>query len=208
MKVTKYPQSCLVVETSDGARLLIDPGEPFTAHVDVETVFPLDGVLVTHRHADHLDAAAARRLLERGIPLFSGADVATALADHEGISTVAGGQLVTVAEVSVQVFDLPHMPMVDGTPGPPNLGFLVDERLLHPGDSKDVVGLVAEVLAVPIAGPSLSSHDAYRMVRSVRASAAIPIHYELFPGDPRRFEKWARDIARIRVLANGETATF
>ena len=52
MKLTHLGHACLLVET-DGARLLVDPG----AMSAFEDVRDLDAVLVTHQHADHVDAA-------------------------------------------------------------------------------------------------------------------------------------------------------
>jgi L-ascorbate metabolism protein UlaG (beta-lactamase superfamily) len=101
--------------------------------------------------------------------------------------------------------DVPHMPMVDGTPGPPNLAYVVDSRLLHPGDAREISGLAAEVLAVPIAGPSTSAHLAYRMVKAVGAATVVPIHHDVFPGDPALFaEKSGLD--GVVVLGHGESA--
>ena len=68
MRVTKYPQSCLVVET-DGVRLLIDPGVFVTASYEPDDLGEIDAVLYTHRHADHVDPELATRLRGRGIDL-------------------------------------------------------------------------------------------------------------------------------------------
>lgn len=207
MKITKYPQSCLVVEVPGTGRLLIDPGFPASDRYQLEALLPVDGVLITHQHADHLDRGWAGELLELGLPLVANADVAEALG-RDDIRVVAGGDRIEVAGISVQAFDLPHMPMVDGAPGPPNLGFLLDDRLLHPGDGVDLDTLRAEILAVPIGGPSCSYRDAYVMIETVGASAAVPIHFDVFPADPALFADKAGDVADIRVLAPGESTTF
>ena len=60
MKLTHLGHACLLVETDD-ARLLIDPGT-MSAFEDVRD---LDAVLVTHQHADHVDAARLRRAARR-----------------------------------------------------------------------------------------------------------------------------------------------
>jgi L-ascorbate metabolism protein UlaG (beta-lactamase superfamily) len=74
MRITKYPQSCLVVEV-EGARLAIDPGTLVTARYDVAELGPLDAVLYTHRHHDHLDVEVVDRLVAQGVALFGNADV-------------------------------------------------------------------------------------------------------------------------------------
>lgn len=207
MRITKYPQSCLVVEVPGTGRLLIDPGGPASASYELDDLLPVDAVLVTHQHPDHLDRAWAGELLDRGVELVTNADVAGLLGRDE-VRVIGGGDRVELAGIAVQAFDIAHMPMVDGSAGPPNLGFLLDDRLLHPGDGANLASLRAEILAVPIAGPSCSSRDAYVMIESVGATAAVPIHYDFFPGDPALFADKAGDVADIRVLAPGESTTF
>lgn len=207
MKVTKYPQSCLVVEVPGTGRLLIDPGFPASDRHELDELLPVDAVLITHQHPDHLDRDWAGQLLDRGLPMVANADVAQALG-RDDLRVVAGGDRIEVAGIPVEAFDLPHMPMVDGAPGPPNLGFLLDERLLHPGDGAELHALRAEILAVPIAGPSCSYRDAYVMIETVGAAAAVPIHFDVFPADPALFADKAGDVADIRVLAPGESTTF
>jgi len=54
MRVTRYPESCFVVEVA-GARSAIDPATLVTARHDVVELGPPDAVPSTHRHHDHLD---------------------------------------------------------------------------------------------------------------------------------------------------------
>jgi L-ascorbate metabolism protein UlaG (beta-lactamase superfamily) len=123
----------------------------------------------------------------------------------EGASPVEGGASFLAAEVPVKAYDLPHMPMVDGSPGPPNLGFLIDGRLLHPGDARAIGELSAEVLATPIAGPSLSAREAYQMVEAAGARLAIPVHHDHFLADPALFAAKC-PLAEVVVLGDGESA--
>jgi L-ascorbate metabolism protein UlaG (beta-lactamase superfamily) len=202
MRITKYPQSCLVVEADNGARLLVDAGFHVTRGRSLDELGSIDAALYTHEHPDHYDEAWVGPLLERGVPVFANAEVCALIG--EGATTVTAGTSFEAAEVPVAAYDLPHMPMVDGRPGPPNLGFLIDGRLLHPGDAKDLGGLRSEVLATPIAGPSLSARDAYLMVEGAGARVSIPVHYDHFLADPAIFAAQCT-IAEVVVLADGES---
>jgi L-ascorbate metabolism protein UlaG (beta-lactamase superfamily) len=202
VKVTKYPQSCLVVEADNGARLLLDPGLHVVGRRQLDELGSIDAVLYTHEHPDHFDERWVGPLLDRGVPLHTNAEVCAMIGD--GATTVAGGTTFEAAGVPVAAYDLPHMPLVDGRPGPPNLGYLVDGRLLHPGDATDLGGLTAEVLATPIAGPSCSVRDAYVMVERAGARVALPIHYDNFLEDPALFAVNC-DLAEVMVLDEGET---
>lgn len=201
MRVTKYPQSCLVIEATNGARLLIDAGFHVVAGRALDDLGTINAALYTHQHPDHFEPTWVSELLDRGVPVYANADTAAKVEDG-GVTEVAGGQTFAAAEVEVTAFDLPHMELVDGRPGPPNLGFLFDGTLLHPGDAKDLSGLRAEALATPIAGPSLSSRDAFSMVEDTGARIAIPMHYDHFLADPHLFAKQC-PIAQVVVLEEG-----
>ncbi len=200
MHVTKYPQSCLVVEV-EGARLLIDPGVFVTATYEPDELGEIDAVLYTHRHADHVDPELAATLVERGVELFGNADVCDLLAEV-AVTEIADGQTFEAAGVEVAAHDLPHVELVDGSAGPPNTGFLVAGRLFHPGDGLEITGLQASAVAAPISGPSISFRDAYRFVQRLGARTVVPIHYDLFTADPEHFARVC-DLAEVVPLADG-----
>lgn len=200
MRLTKYPQSCLVLE-GDG-RICIDLGTIATAEYAVGDLGHLDAVLWTHQHPDHLDPEAAAELLDRGVALYGNADVCAQIGD--GATEVRDGEVLEIAGFEVTPRDLPHVPMVDGSPGPPNTGFVVDGAFFHPGDGIELAGLSVDSLAVPIVGPSISYRDAYLLVESTGAETVIPIHYDFFVADPELFAHFC-DIAEVRVLAPGES---
>jgi len=202
MRVTKYPQSCLVVEV-DGTRLVIDPGTLVTARHDIDELGPLDAVLYTHRHHDHLDVEVVDRLLERDTTLFGNADVVE-LVGAARCTLVEDGRPFAVGGVEIVPHDLPHVVMVDGAPGPPNTGFVVADTLFHPGDGIELSGLTVQAAAIPIAGPSISFRDAYRFVRQLGAGHVVPIHYDVFLADPGHFSRVC-DLAEVHVLADTES---
>lgn len=205
MRITKYPQSCLVVEADNGARLLIDAGYHVTRARSLADIGTLDAVLYTHQHPDHFDPSWTGELLARGIPVFANADVCSLIEDG-GATRVDGGGTFQAAQVPVDAYDLPHMPLVDGRAGPPNLGFLIDGRLLHPGDAREIGTVRADILAAPIAGPSISARDAFVMVETAGAGHVVPVHYDHFLADPDLFAAQC-SIAEVVVLADGETTT-
>jgi L-ascorbate metabolism protein UlaG (beta-lactamase superfamily) len=203
VRVTKYPQSCVVVEHPDGGRLLIDPGFVAMDAHRFDDFGAVDAVLFTHAHADHFDGRAVEAILERGLPIHANADVCGQI---EGpATTVADGDAFTAAGIGIVARDMPHVQMVNGAAGPPNTGYVLDGRLLHPGDSMQVDGVAVDVIAVPIVGPSVSFRDAYVAVQTTGASTAVPIHYDTFLADPDQFAGFC-DIATVVVLGDGDTA--
>jgi L-ascorbate metabolism protein UlaG (beta-lactamase superfamily) len=202
MQITRWPQSCLVIEES-GSRLCIDPGTLVTARFGLEDLGHLDAVLYTHRHPDHLDPDLVERLLEQDVALYGNHDVVELLGDH-AVTPVRDGEKTEVAGVEILPRDLPHVPLVDGSPGPPNTGFLVADVLFHPGDGLSIEGLRVPNLAAPISGPSISFRDAYAMVEALGADTVIPIHHDHFVADANHFAQVC-DIAKVVVLEHGES---
>ena len=71
MRVTRFTQSCLLVENG-GSRILIDPsGEDLAVDFG-----KLDAVLYTHEHADHFDPALCKKFMEQGTAVYANASTA------------------------------------------------------------------------------------------------------------------------------------
>ena len=200
MKVTKFLQSCLLVE-NDGRCILIDPGRPFAAKHQLAELPRLSAILITHRHADHLDADFIAQAAAERISVYANADVNKVV---ENVQLVRDQDKFEVDGFSVQAIDLPHCLMVDGSAGPPNTGFLIDSKLLHPGDGKELAGLIVDYLALPISGPDISMHDAANFANQVKAKRVIPVHYDLMGGKPEIFARMYQG-AEVVILADAES---
>lgn len=85
--------------------LLLDAGIPFK-RIQIGCGFKtstIDACLVTHRHGDH--AAAIPKLLQRGITVYSNADVAGV---YEGVQELAALREYTVGTFRVLPFEAEH----------------------------------------------------------------------------------------------------
>lgn len=202
MRISKFRQSCLLLEEGS-TRILIDPGGITTERFALDDFGELDAVLFTHRHFDHCDEDLVGPLLERDVPVYANADVGEKLGAGR-IEEVKDGQTFAIGDVEVTPRDLPHVQMVDGSAGPPNTGYVIDDRLFHPGDGNEIDGLQVDVLALPIAGPSISFRDAYRFLQETGAGTAIPIHFDFFMASPERFAEFC-DIAEVLIIEDGDT---
>jgi len=168
MRLTKYGHACVRIEHGDQV-LVIDPGTLSEA----ESLTGATAVLVTHEHDDHIDAEkleAARR---------NNPDLAVhthpALAGEIGGTAVSPGQSFTTAGFTVRVVGGEHAEIVDGLPGCPNVGFIVD-GVYHPGDSLFVPAEPVDTLLVPASGPWLRLGAAVEFVRAIGPARAFPIH--------------------------------
>ena len=62
MKITKYGQSCVLIETK-GKRILIDPGDYEFKDSFLEKDWTnIDVILITHMHGDHYIVVMKQRL--------------------------------------------------------------------------------------------------------------------------------------------------
>ena len=177
MRITKYGHSCLHI-TEGSASILIDPGG-FSQ--GFETLSGLTAVLLTHQHADHVDPKRLPLLL-RGNPgatLYGDAGSVDLLA-KEGITAtpVASGDRLDVG-IPVEVFAGDHAVIHRDIPVIPNACYLIDGRLLHPGDSLTVLDRPVEILALPTSAPWMAVKEAVDYFRAVDPKAAIPIHDKL-----------------------------
>jgi L-ascorbate metabolism protein UlaG (beta-lactamase superfamily) len=173
MDITHLGHACLLVETPK-ARLLIDPGTLSTGFAGLTD---LAAVLVTHEHADHVDAAAVRALLAADPSATLVVDEVTARQFPQQALTVARpGDVLDLGE-RVEVMGGIHAAVYGDIPGCPNLAYLVgDGELFHPGDSFTLPGRDVGTLAVPIDGPWLKLGEAVEYLRTVAPAAYLPIH--------------------------------
>lgn len=202
MKITRYFQSCLLIE-DNGVRILIDPSGQEKERLG--DFGELDAVFYTHEHPDHFDASMAQDFVEQGIaPVYANASTAKQIKASKTV--VADGQVFMVEGMKLKAIVLPHCLMVDGSEGPQNTGYVVNDKLFHPGDGKELDGLNIDILAVPLSGPDISLHDAFAFAKQVSAKNVIPIHYDYLGGNPEFFDMTAEKHGiKTHALKLGET---
>jgi L-ascorbate metabolism protein UlaG (beta-lactamase superfamily) len=178
VRLTKHGHSCVRIER-DGAVLVIDPGT-LTEPAALDGV---DAVLVTHEHVDHLDVDALADALGKrpAVTVHTHASVLPKLAALDGVLTaVEPGDSFTAAGFTVRAFGGWHAQVHPDIPRVPNLGFLVDNSVYHPGDSFDVPeGVQVDTLFVPVSAPWLKLAESIDFVRAVAPRRAYALHDRL-----------------------------
>jgi L-ascorbate metabolism protein UlaG (beta-lactamase superfamily) len=202
MKVTRYFQSCLLIEEGK-ARILIDPSGQEKGRMG--EFGRLDAVFYTHEHMDHFDAEMAQTFVEQGVaPVYANASTAKQIKASK--TQVKDGQKFEIAGLKIKAIELPHCLMVDGSQSVQNTGYLVNEKIFHPGDGKELEGLEVDTLAVPLSGPDISLKDAYFFTKQVGAKQVIPIHYDYLGGNPDFFDSTAQKAGiKTHALKIGES---
>ncbi|MFS0704607.1 MBL fold metallo-hydrolase [Cellulomonas sp. 179-A 9B4 NHS] len=210
LTITRHGHSCVRVER-DGRVLVVDPG----TWSDLDAA--LDGaeaVLITHEHPDHVEVGAVADRVRAGVDVWAPgtvvADLEAAGAPRHRLHPVADGDDLTVAGARVRVLGERHEVIHPDLPVPANVAYLVDDVLLHPGDSYTLppAGTSVDVLLQPVGAPWLRLADAADYVRAVAPRTVVPIHDELLSERGRagavRLLRTLVPASELVVLASGE----
>ena len=182
MKITKLLHSCLLLEKGDD-RILFDPGKFSFVEGGARTadLTNLTAVIITHSHPDHMDEEAIEAIMRNNpaAVLMGNAGIASALQPkgltvelfEEGSRQIGGFR--------VDAFEARHEKIVNAKI-PPNIAYIVDQRLLNPGDSYayslDALRGKFDVLALPIMAPWCTEMDTIGFAARMNAKCVLPIH--------------------------------
>ena len=225
-RLTWHGHSCFVLEHG-GKRIIFDPfltGNP-KADVKAAQLPPLDGILLTHGHGDHLGDAVplAKRFQavvvapnelalycqEQGAPHvhpmhiggahdFPFGRVKLVVAIHGGMIEAEGGERYTTFPCGFVV-----------TLGGKSVYHAGDTALTT--DMKLLEGRV-DVMLVPIGDNyTMGIEDAARAVAFVKPKVVIPMHWDTFPvieTDPQAFTQAVGEQAQVVVLQPGRSYDF
>ncbi|MFD3745915.1 MBL fold metallo-hydrolase [Nocardia sp. NPDC058633] len=177
--VTSFGHSTVRLER-DGQSLVIDPGAfaPAAAFDDVSAF------LITHDHQDHVDverlapALAANPACRAWVCAEVAAQLADAGAAADQIRVVGDDETFEAAGLPVVAVVGEHAEIYHTLPSSVNIAYLIDGRILHPGDAFPAMRADhdVEVLLLPVSGPWMRFADAVDYVAALRPSVIVPIH--------------------------------
>ena len=204
MKVTRYTQSCVLIETK-GKKILVDPGCINYDNSLLSDWSEADVILVTHKHGDHCHEEAVKEIVSRkpNIKLYSSSEVAEFYPSLP-FERFKVGDVIESEGIKIEVVKAVHgyMPFLKGNKEVhENIGFIVDDNEKRVYFTSDTISFKndykCDIIFVPVCnhGLVMGPFEAALFAKETGASLVIPYHYDnpRFPVDfgnvRKEFEK-------------------
>jgi len=214
MKITKFPQSCLLIETK-GKKILVDPGSLKYKEEYFDIWNSVNIILITHKHSDHCNTAMLEKL-NKDITIYSTSEVKEANNSLD-INIVKENDVLQLDDIKIEVVHAIHgyQPLLKGDKEVhENVGYIIDDGENRLYTTSDTIcfrnDYKADILCVPVTGHGLtmSAFEASLYAKEVGATLTIPIHMDnpAFPPDfdyiEEMFNKYE---AEYEILDNDES---
>lgn len=210
MKITKLEHSGMIFE-KNGKKIVCDPVE-FKAELPEMT--NVVAVIITHKHGDHLQLEKLEGILANNpeAKVFMTQDNEVEI-EPGRLEKLPDGAIWQLGDFELRFFGENHAAIVPGTVPCENLGVVIDERIVNPGDSFDIPEMenALEVLLVPSAAPWCKVTEGMEYIKAMKPKVVIPVHNavlsELGNGFNNNWLKMACDEvgAELKALGVGET---
>ena len=202
MKITKYPQSCLMIET-DNQKFLVDPGSIKYEDKFLDEWKKADYIFVTHKHGDHIKGDAVKEINK---PIYSTQEVQNAFPDLN-INIVKENDVLQFGNVKVEVVKAIHgyNPLLKGGKAVlENVGYIFDDGNCRLYTTSDTVcfenNYKCDVVALPVTahGLTMSSYEAALFSKELETKLVLPIHNDnaVYPTD---FEYLKENFDRFEI---------
>lgn len=214
MKITKFPQSCLLIETKD-KKILVDPGNLKYKEEYFDIWNNVDIVLITHKHPDHFNTEILEKL-DKNITIYSTKEVSEANITLN-INIVKENDIIELENIKIEVVHAVHgyQPLLKGAKEiHENVGYIVDDGENRLYTTSDTIcfrnDYKADILCIPVTGHGLtmSAFEASLYAKEVGAVLTIPIHMDN-PAFPPNFdyirEMFNKYEIEYEILENDET---
>lgn len=194
MKITKYPQSCLLIETKE-KKILVDPGDTNYKEEYFAIWNKADVILITHKHSDHCYTEVIEKM-DKNIKIYASMEVKNT---HPmlSIEVVKEGDTIELGnQIKAEVVHAEHgyiPPMKTGAKVIENIGYIIDDGETRVYITSDTVCFQNEykcdIICVPVSdyGVVMGPFEAALFAKEAGAKLIIPLHADN-PNYPVDFE--------------------
>ncbi|MFA6184662.1 MAG: MBL fold metallo-hydrolase [Candidatus Shapirobacteria bacterium] len=186
MKITKYPQSCLLIETKQ-KKILTDPGSLLWDESFLTDWKNIDAILITHKHSDHCNYEMIRKISENEkIKIYSSNEVCNQFPDLK-INMVKENDLFDIDGIKIEVVKAIHgyLPTLKGEKEIyENIGFIIDDNNKRFYITSDTIcfenNYKCDAIAIAISnhGLVMGGFDGALFAKETGAKLVIPTHYD------------------------------
>ncbi len=192
MKLTKFAQSCVLIETK-GKKILVDPGYiQYDDSLLKEYWNDIDAIFVTHKHADHCHVDAIKEILkDKKTKLYSSQEVADEYGNLN-FNIVQAGDNVKLGDITVEVVKAVHgyNPLLSSEVHE-NVGYIVDDKHKRTYFTSDTIcfnnDYKCDICFIPVCnhGIVMGPFEAALFAKETEAELVIPYHYDnpKYPAD-------------------------
>lgn len=186
MKITKYGQSCFLIESNKN-KILIDPGNfKLTEDVVVEWMNPTH-IFITHRHADHIHLPTIEKIRNEKTKIYSTSEVKKYNPEFE-FNIIKENDEIKFENFSVKAVHaihgyLPPMKNNDAIINE-NVGYLFEiegKNIYHTSDTVSFDNEIeCDIIFVPVCGHGvvMDPFTASLFAKETKATIVIPCHYD------------------------------
>lgn len=215
MKITKFPQSCLLIETK-GKKILVDPGNLKYKKEYFDIWNTVDIILITHKHSDHCNTEVLEKI-DKNVKIYSSNEVKNAHPTLD-INIVKEKDMINIEDkIKIEVVHAEHgyiPPMKTGAKVIENIGYIIDDNETRVYLTSDTICFENEykcdILCVPVSdyGVVMGAFEASLFAKETNAKLVIPLHADS-PKYPVDFEfvkeMFEQNEVDYEILENGES---
>lgn len=189
MQITKYNQSCLLINTK-GIRILIDPGNIGYEDSMLEKEWiNINIILITHRHNDHCLSDVINKIVQRDNCKVYTTDEVTKYHTLENVNIIKENDIISISDqVKVEVTHAKHGYLVGMRENDKeileNVGYIVDDgenRLYTTSDTINFYNKYkCDILCMPFNGNGLTLGiiDGVEFAKNINPKLVLPIHLQ------------------------------
>lgn len=176
MQITKLEHSGIIVD-KNGQKIVCDPVEFMHKLPELTNVV---AIIITHQHGDHFQPEVLAKILEQNpeARIFAPKDLGIDEIAGRPIEKVENGAIQEISNFKLRFFGQNHATIVPGVVPCSNIGVIIDETIVNPGDSFDLPDSIEKpkVLFVPSAAPWCKVSESAGYIKKVGPEIAIPFH--------------------------------
>lgn len=182
MKITKYPQSCLLIETNN-KKILVDAGGLKYKEEYFDIWKQADIILLTHKHGDHVNYNVLRNI---DVPIYSTLEVQNTYPELK-INIIKENDNIPLDNINIEVVKAVHgynPNLKNGGEVFENVGYIIDDNKTRLYITSDTIcfnnDYKADIVALPVTayGLTMSSYEASLFAKDLGAKLVLPIHMD------------------------------